>query len=80
MVADVVAVLHLALQHNGAGLEAAVRVVREAGSGLASRQLQLVLWTIQRWLSQVPVTCYRLSNRSTLADTRTRSIDLEATA
>ena len=44
MVANVVAVLHLALEHDGAGLEAAVRVVREAGSRLAGRQLQLVLW------------------------------------
>ena len=48
MVADVVAVLHLSLEHDGAGLEATVRVVREAGSSLASRQLQLVLWIIFR--------------------------------
>jgi hypothetical protein len=43
MVADVVAVLHLALEHDGAGLEATVRVVREARGSLAGRQLQLIL-------------------------------------
>ena len=42
MVADGVAVLHAAGQHDAAGLKAAVRVVREARAGLGRRHAQLV--------------------------------------
>lgn len=43
MVADVVVMFHLAAQHDGAGLKAAVRVVREARRRLVRRHFQLVL-------------------------------------